>query len=226
MQLSGNILDYFVTFSAGVLVSFTPCVYPLLPITASIIAGANTKGTKLNALFLSMAYVFGIAVTYSFLAVVAALSGKIFGQLQNNAIVYFFVSVFLIIFGLSMFDIIKLPMIQLSQQRKLKPQNLIAILFFGMASGLVIGPCTAPVLGTLLIYIGSKQNVLRGMSLTFVFAYGVGASLILVGTFSSMLANMPKSGPWLKRIKQLCGIVLIFTAGYFFLQGLSRLISS
>ena len=224
MNLSGNILDYFLVFWSGVLVSFSPCVYPLIPITASIIAGVNTKGTKLRGFIISLVYVLGVAVTYCVLAVISALSGKLFGKLQNDPFIFLVVGNILIIFSLVLFDVIPLPALGVNVQNKIKIKNLWAVFLLGMASGLVVGPCTAPVLGTLLLYVAKRQNVFYGVSLLFVFSYGVGSSLILVGTFSSILSSLPKSGPWLMRIRQLCGLILLI-AGEFFLIKAGRLMS-
>src|SRR3990167_6960018 len=160
MELQGNFLDYVIVFWAGVLVSFTPCVYPVMPITASFIAGVNTRGTKLMGFLISLIYVLGLAVTYSGFAIFAALTGKFFGQLQNNPVIYLVAANVLIFFALALFDVIHLPSIGLNVQNKIRPKNLWAIFLFGMASGLIVGPCTAPILGSLLVYIASKQNIL------------------------------------------------------------------
>ncbi len=215
MNLSGTILDYVLVFWAGVLVSFTPCVYPVMPITASFIAGANVKGGRGSGFILSLIYVLGMAITYCGLAVFAILSGKIFGQIQNTPLVYALIGVLLIIFALIMLDVVRIPYIgvQLKQDR---PKSIGAVLLCGMTSGLIVGPCTAPVLGTLLTYVASKQNLLYGVTLLFAFSYGVGASLILVGTFSGLLTLLPKSGRWLERIKQISGGFLLVAGLYFF----------
>jgi len=195
MNLTGTIWDYFIVFWAGVLVSFTPCLYPVMPVTASFIAGANSKGTKLMGFLLSLLYVLGIAITYCSLAVFASLTGKIFGQFQNHPLIYVFVAIVLIFFACVMFDFISLPTIGIAVHNKKRPRNIWAIILFGMASGLIVGPCTAPVLGTLLLFVASKQNVLHGVSLLFVFSYGLGTSLILLGTFSGLVSSMPKNFP-------------------------------
>jgi len=218
MQLHGNFFDYFVVFWAGVLVSFTPCVYPVIPLTASFIAGFNTEGTKLKGFVVSLVYVFGMALTYCALAVFAALTGGLFGQLQNSPILFIVVANILIFFALVMSDMVPLPAFGAKMHDKIVHKNLWTVLVFGMAAGLVVGPCTAPVLGTLLLYVASKQNIVHGISLMFVFAYGVGASLILVGTFSGLLAILPKSGKWLVRVKQFCGLILIVAAEYFLVK--------
>lgn len=218
MTLTGGFLDYLIVFWAGVLVSFSPCIYPVLPMTASFVAGFNVHGTRLMGLMVSLVYVFGVAITYSAMAVFAALTGGIFGQLQNSPVIWIVVANILIFFALAMSDLMPLPSFGVKIHDRIIHKNLSTVLLFGMASGFVVGPCTAPVLGTLLLYVSSKQNMLHGISLMFVFAYGVGASLILVGTFSGILARLPKSGLWMVRVKQFCGFILIIAAEYFLVK--------
>ncbi len=215
MNLTGGWSDYMIAFWGGVLVSFSPCVYPVLPVTAGFVAGFNTRGTQWMGFVISLVYVLGMAMTYCGLAVFAALTGKIFGQFQNNPIVYIVVANILLFFALVMSDLVPLPAFGARVHDKIVHKNLWTVLFFGMASGLVVGPCTAPVLGTLLLYVASQQNIAHGISLMFVFSYGVGASLILVGTFSGLIVLFPRSGKWMVRIKQFCGLLLIIAAEYF-----------
>jgi len=215
MPLSGNISDYFIVFWSGVLVSFTPCVYPLMPLTAGFIGGVNTRGTRIMGFWISLLYVLGMAVTYCALGAAAALSGKIFGQMQNHPAILLLVGNMLLVFALIMLDVIPLPVFGAKLKNKVRPKNLWTVFLFGLVSGLVVGPCTAPVLGTLLLFVASKQNILHGVSLLFVFSYGVGASLILVGTFSGILTSLPRSGAWLVRIKQACAGVLFIMAEYY-----------
>ncbi len=218
MQLQGNFFDYFVVFWAGVVVSFTPCVYPVIPLVASVIAGVNTKGTKLMGFVISLVYVSGMAVTYCGLAAVASLTGKIFGQMQNTPFIFLLVGNVLLLFALVMLDVIPWPVFGMNWQSGVKTKSLGSVLLLGCVSGLVVGPCTAPILGTILLYVASKQNLAHAMSLLFVFSYGVGASLIIVGTFSGILSQMPRSGTWLVRIKQLCALVLVILAEYYFVK--------
>ncbi len=220
MHLTGSISDYFIAFSSGVLVSFTPCVYPVMPITASFIAGANTTGRRWHGFVLSLLYVLGMAIVYSVLAVVAALSGRIFGQIQNSVIFYFIIGSLLVFFAFVMFDKISLPSLSLGRVHRFKADSLWSVVIFGMVAGLVVGPCTAPVLASLLVYVASRQNIVHGVSLMFVFAYGVGFSLILVGTFSGLLSRLPKSGAWLLRIKQICGWILLAIGLFFIYKGI------
>lgn len=218
MELSGNILDYFLAFWQGILVSFTPCIYPLIPITASFIAGMNTKGSRLLGFGISVIYVLGMAVSYCTMAAVAALTGKFFGQIQNNAFLFLIVANIFIFFALVMLDVIPLPTVGYDARHHIRPRSLWSVFLFGLASGLVVGPCTSPFLGGLLTMVYLKQNVIYGISLLFVFSYGVGFLLILVGTFSGILSVLPKSGVWLIRIKQFCALILLIAAQYFLLK--------
>src|SRR3989338_5316760 len=218
MHLSGNILDYFIAFWQGVLVSFTPCVYPLIPITVSFITGMNTKGSRLLGFVISVVYVLGLAVSYCTLAAVAVLTGKFFGKFQNNPIIFLVVANIFIFFALVMLDIIFLPTLGIDVRHKVRPRNLWAVFLFGVTSGLVVGPCSSPFLAGLLTMVSLKQNVIYGISLLFVFSYGVGFLLILVGTFSGILSVLPKSGPWLLGIKRFSALVLLVAAEYYLIK--------
>jgi len=221
MTLSGNFIDYFVVFGAGVLVSFSPCVYPLMPITAGFVAGANTQGTRLMGFVTSLVYVLGLAVTYSALGVFAVTTGRLFGHLYTNPFVFLLVACVLIFFSFVMMGWVPFPVLGDHLQNKIRPRNLWTVFLFGAVSGLVVGPCTAPILGTLLLYVSSKQNWVHSASLLFVFSYGVGFSLILVGIFSGLLVKLPKSGKWLLRIQQISAAILFLAAFYFLVKALS-----
>ena len=208
---------FIIVFIGGVLVSFTPCLYPLIPLTIGFI-GAKSSGSKLKGFFLSLVYVFGIAVTYSLLGAIASMSGKVFGSLTSTPIVYFITANIFLILGLSMLGVFNLPLPKLLLRPGVKSGGAISAFLLGLVSGLVVGPCTAPALGGLLVYVSTKQNVLYGMSLLFVFAYGMGTLLILLGTFTALLTAIPKSGAWLERIKKACVAVLVLAAEYFFVK--------
>lgn len=221
MSLTGSWFDLIIAFISGIAVSFTPCIYPIMPLTASFIAGANIEGKKNHAFVISLIYVLGMALVYAALALFAGLTGKIFGQFQNTAPFYFVTAAFLIVFALMMFDILNLPALSLGGgMRKTKPNSWWAVLLVGMTSGLIVGPCTAPILGSLLVLVSSKQNLWYGALLMFIFAYGMGFSLILVGTFSGLLSRLPKSGAWLSKVKILSGMIILAIALYFIYKGI------
>ncbi len=215
--IEGSIfLAYFAGYLGGVLVSFTPCIYPVIPIHVGYIGG-QSRGSKFKGFILSLCYVLGMAFAYTSLGCFAALTGRLFGQIQTNPWTYVIIGNICIFLGLSMFEIfsLRLPRLLSNFQPKGKKKGMSGSFFVGFASGFVLGPCTAPALGVLLSYVATKQNVFFGMSLLFVFAFGMGTILIILGSFTGFLANFPKAGFWMVNIKKGFGWILIGVGEYF-----------
>lgn len=220
--LGGSPLDYLTAFLGGVLVSFTPCVYPLIPITAGYI-GISSNGSKLKGLVLSLVYVTGVALIYSALGLLVSLTGSIFGRISSHPITHFFVGGVIILFGLSMLDLFPVSLPNIIKITASKKQGYFPAFLLGLSSGLIVSPCLTPVLGSILAYLTTKKNLLYGSTLLFSFAYGMGLVLILTGTFSSALLNLPKSGRWMLYIKKVCSLILIGIGTYFIYVGFTRL---
>lgn len=221
MQLQGNIFDYLIVLFGGVLVSFSPCIYPLIPVTSAFI-GVRAEQSKLKGFLLSTIFVFGIALTYSILGVIAATTGKLFGQIAAYPLAFLVVANIYLFSGLSLLGLFDLPFLRIPLKIKIKSKGYLSCLFLGISSGLVIGPCLSPVLGAVLSFVATKQNLFFGATLLFVFAYGMGALLIIVGTFTSVLLSFPKPGIWLNIVKKTCGLVLILCSEYFLIIAGSR----
>ncbi len=218
MSLQGNSLGFIGAFLGGVLVSFSPCVYPLVPITLGFI-GVKAGSSRLRGLILSLIYVLGLAVTYSILGLIASLTGRLFGQISTYPVSFLIIGNACIIAGLSFFDIININFAGIRLQNKIKMRgDVLSVFLLGLASGLVAGPCTTPALGTILLYATTKQNIFYGASLLFVFAYGMGFLLILAGTFSAVFINLSRSGIWLARLKKLSGFILLGIGEYFLIK--------
>ncbi len=122
--------------------------------------------------------------------------------------------------ALSMLDVFHLPVPAfLSGQAAGKQRGgTLGAFALGLSSGVIVGPCTAPVLGSLLVYVGARQNIAFGTSLLFVFALGMGALLLVAGTFTGFLSNLPKSGRWTEVVKKGFGVFLILVGEYFMLE--------
>lgn len=208
-------------FAGGILASLTPCVYPMIPITAGVIGHANVGGSKGRGFILSLIYVTGMALTYAALGVFAAATGSFFGTINSSPWTFLIVGTVILFFGLAMLDVVQLPTFSSSlTSRRL---GITGIFIAGISSALVAGPCTTPVLGSLLVYTASSQSLLAGGLLLFVFSMGMGVLLLGVGTFSSMLASLPRSGAWMVIIKKAMGVLMLAIALYFFIKAGSLL---
>lgn len=206
-------------FAGGLLVSLSPCVYPLVPIVSAYV-GSRTRGekTRFKSFLLSLAYVIGMAAVYALLGMLAALGGGFFGQVSSSSWAQILVALVLVLLGLNLLDLLPFPTWFASRPLTPNSQGVGGALLLGAASGLVASPCTSPVLFGLLAYVASTQNSLFGGLLLFSFALGMGALLLAVGTFSGLLATLPKPGPWMLGIKKLLGVILLAMAVYYLIN--------
>lgn len=206
-------------FAGGLLVSLSPCVYPLVPIiTAYVGSRASGEKTRLQSFVLSLGYVVGMATVYALLGMIAALGGGFFGQISSSAWAQILVAILLILLGLNLLDRFPLPACFAFRPLTPTTKGVGGAFLLGGASGLVASPCTSPVLLALLTFAATTQNSLFGGILLFSFALGMGALLLAVGTFSGLLGALPKPGGWMLGMKKLLGAVLIGMAGYYLLR--------
>lgn len=218
MNAQGDSIGYVSAFIGGILVSFSPCVYPLIPVVLGFI-GIRKDTPPAKGLGLSFLYVTGLAVTYSVLGLIASLTGSFFGRISTHPVSYFVVGNACIIAALSFFEIIHIPSFGIRLQGTIKGRkDYLGAFLFGLTSGLVISPCAAPVLGVILVYVASRQNIFYGISLLFTFAFGMGILLLLAGATGSLLINLILQDAWLARIKRLSGFILLGMGEYFIIQ--------
>jgi thiol:disulfide interchange protein DsbD len=210
------LLAYGAAYISGVLVSFTPCMYPLVPVTVSYI-GSQGRTSRINGFVLSLCYVLGTSVTYTILGSIAGLTGSLFGAIQTSPWANMVVANIFILMGLSMLEVfhIPLPRIFSSPIFTSRRRGMLGALLLGMASGIIMSPCSAPVLAVLLSYVATRQNLIFGMSLLFVFAFGMGTILIILGTFTALATSIPRSGPWMVWIQKAFGFIFIALGEYF-----------
>lgn len=203
-------------FVAGFLSSLTPCVYPLIPITVALF-GARGASTKREALLLSLTYVAGIAVTYSLMGVFAALFGGVFGGLMQSPAVLGAVSLLFVVMGLSSagaFDV-RLPGWLQEGLSNRGGAGYAGALVMGLVAGIIAAPCVGPVVGAILVYVAKQQDVFRGWALLTVFAFGLGVPFVALGTFSSLLSKLPRSGAWMEGVKLVFAVCFWAMALYY-----------
>ncbi len=200
----------------GLLLAFTPCMLPMIPILSGIIAGEGRDLNKVRALILSVAYVLGMAVTYAIAGVAAAYSGTLIAAaLQNPWVLTTFALVFVWL-ALSMFGFHELQLPAFlhdrlsSTHRTLRGGHVASVAGMGVLSAIIVSPCVAAPLAGALLYISQTRDVMLGGGALFAMALGMGAPLVVVGVSEG--AFLPKSGPWMKGVKKFFGVLLLAVA--------------
>ena len=203
-------------FGAGVLLAFTPCVLPMVPILSGIIAGEGRDIGKVRALALSLAYVLGMAVTYALAGIAASYSGTLIAAAMQNPWV---LSAFALVFvwlALAMFDVHHVQMPSFVHHRvsavhhRLEGGRVASVALMGALSAIIVSPCVAAPLAGALLYISQSRDVVLGGSALFAMALGMGVPLVVVGVSEGAL--IPKSGPWMRAVKQFFGVMLLGVA--------------
>lgn len=212
----GSWLAFLLVFVGGILTSFTPCVYPVIPLTIGYIGGAS-KGKPLRGLGLSAIFALGIAVVYSSLGLFAAATGSLFGVVSGSPIVTLVVAAVFAIMGFSMlgaFDIALPSGLQTKLSGGTSRGGFFGPLLLGMASGLIMAPCVGPVIVALLAWVAKSGNLLFGWALLFTFSIGLALLFLVIGTFAGAIQALPRAGAWMEMIKKAFGWILLAGALY------------
>lgn len=201
-------------FAAGIGTSLTPCVYPLIPVTLAIFGAGTHCHSKLRAVGLGAAYVFGIALTFTLLGVVSAQTGAVFGSFLGHPIVVFALCAFLVLMALFTLEIIHLPFVSRVQQSacKIGGGGYWGSFLMGTASGPVAAPCVGPVLVTYLTLAAESQNVTWGALLLFSYSLGFGLLFFVLALFPSLTKRLPKPGHWMNYVKFTIAAALLLVA--------------
>jgi len=223
-------------YLGGILSSLTPCVYPMIPITVGVIGGLGKNRRSWQELWLrSFVYVSGMAVVYSFLGVLAGLTGKVFGSLTNTSGWYLTLGIIMTIASLLMMEVISLNILvawewvkaKMAHSKPPAPHHnpirkeeitLLSAFLLGASSGFIAAPCTTPVLAAILGIIAKTQSVGLGLGLMLAFSFGMGTLLIGVAIFTGALQILPRSGKWLHQMKIFSGLLLLVFALYLVYQ--------
>lgn len=208
------IISFF--FGAGLLLAFTPCMFPMVPILSGIIVGRGHTITHMHGFILSLAYVLGMALTYTLVGVAAGLSGSLLSNaLQTPWVLGTFAGVFVLL-SLSMFGFYELQLPTALQSKltgtsnKLHGGHLSGVFVMGALSAIIVGPCVAAPLAGALLYIGQTHDAFLGGMALFSMAMGMGLPLLLIGASAGTL--LPKAGAWMESVKRFFGVLLLAVA--------------
>jgi thiol:disulfide interchange protein DsbD len=214
---SGHLLSVAGVFLlAGLLLAFTPCVLPMVPILSSIIVGQGGTPSRARGLAMSLAYSLGMALVYTLMGVAAGLMGEGLAAYLQNAWVLSAFALLLVGLSLSMFGFYELQMPAALQSRLMGASNrlpggqLVGVLAMGGLSALIVGPCVAAPLASALVYIGQTRDVLLGGVALFSLAMGMSVPLLLVGVSAGTL--LPRAGGWMETVKHSFGVLLLAVA--------------
>ena len=204
---------FLTVFGAGVATSLTPCVYPMIPITVSIF-GARESRSRGGAFLLATMYVLGIATMYAALGVMAAVGGWAAGSLLASAYFVIPLALFFLAMASSMFGLweIRLPYALQNRIAAIGGAGMRGAFLMGLVGGILIAPCTGPVLAGVLAYVATTGSVALGASLLFTYALGIGVLFWVIATFA---VSLPKAGGWMDATKSILGLALVVAALYY-----------
>ena len=212
-------------FVGGVLTSLTPCIYPMIPITAAIVGGTSVGETgprpRWRPALLTFLYVLGLALVYAGLGLFAGLSGTLFGAVSTNPWLYFAMANLLLVAALSMLDVlpIRVPSKILQRASTAGTAGRASGAFtMGAVSGLVAAPCSAPVMAAVLTWVSTTKSASLGFLYLFVFSLGMCTLLVIVGLSSGAVARLPKAGMWMVWVKRFFAFVMIGVAQYYLVK--------
>ena len=210
-------------FVAGVLTSFTPCVYPMIPITAAIVGGTSMGAAppRSRVILLTLAYVVGLAAVYASLGLLAGLTGTLFGSVSSNPWLYFLMANVLIVSALAMVDVIPVRLPASIMQRAATAgsgERLAGAFVMGAMSGLVAAPCSAPVMAAVLTWVTVTKSAALGFVYLFVFSLGMCTLLVVVGLSSGSVARLPRAGVWMVWVKRVFAILMLGAAEFYLLK--------
>ncbi|MDR3665316.1 MAG: cytochrome c biogenesis protein CcdA [Ignavibacteriaceae bacterium] len=215
LEKSGLVLSLIFVFIGGLALNLTPCVYPLIPITIGYFGG-QSEGKTSRLVMMGVLFVVGLAITYSVIGVVTALSGSIFGALLQNTYVILFIALIFLVLSLSMFGVyeFKLPDALVNKAGGAK-SGLFGAFFMGLTMGIVAAPCIGPFVLGLVTYVAAKGDPWFGFILFFDLAVGLGVPYLLLAIFSGKIKKLPRAGEWMEAVKHIFGFLLIGMAIYF-----------
>lgn len=209
-------MAFLIAFLGGILTAFTPCVWPMIPITLSVV-GVRKNHSPGQNFRVTLVLVAGMGVMYSLLGMSAAFLGKSLGFFFQSTVFLLLLETLLILMGLSMLGLfeIQLPPKLQSKISQIHSSGWKGTFLIGLTMGLLAAPCVGPVVGPILLYVAKSKNVLMGFSLLFVYAMGMGMLFLLLAALYGVVHFRLKSGPWMEWVKKGLGVALLVVAVYY-----------
>ena len=216
-----------IVFLGGLASSLTPCVYPMIPITISVIGASSDQG-KLKSFSLALVYVLGISATYTILGLAAAYSGSLFGGMMQNPFVIIGVAVVFFALAAAMFGFYEfaLPSSLTTRASMLGGGGYGGAFVVGTVAGVVAAPCTGPIVALLLVKIASDYTVLQGVAIMLAYSLGLGQIFLVIGTFAGIIGSLPRSGAWMVEVKHIFGVVMVVVGIWYLGQLIDPVVMS
>ena len=203
-------------FLLGLLMSLTPCIYPMIPITAGILQTQASRSVIMSFL-LALSYTCGIATTFAILGLLAAFAGQAMGQLMNQPLFIIPLVGLLVYLALAMIGLydMYIPRFMQPRDHTVNGGSFVSAFVFGAISGIVASPCLSPGLVCLLCIVTTLNSTVLGFILLFAFGIGLSVPLLIIGTFSNSLSVLPRAGMWMVEVKKLFGFLMLAMCLYF-----------
>ena len=222
IALSANpILVTGAVFLAGVATSLTPCLYPMIPITVSIVGTSESSASRWHRVGLIAMYVLGLAAAYASLGLLAGLTGTMFGSVSTNPWLQFAMANVMLASAAMMADVVPVPIPQRLRTRAATAGvggKVTGVFVMGLVSGLVAAPCGAPVMAAILTWVAATRSAVLGFAYLLAFSVGMCALLVVAALATDTTLRLPRAGPWMLWVKRAFALILLGVAEYYLVQ--------
>jgi cytochrome c-type biogenesis protein len=205
-------------YAGGVLTSLTPCLYPMIPVTVSIVGGSAGAARRSSRMSLAATYVLGLASAYAGLGLIAGLTGTLFGAISTNPWLLFAMANVMLLSAGAMADIVPVPIPQSWRDRSAtmgEGGRYAGVLVMGIVSGLVAAPCGAPVMAAILTWVSATHSAWLGFLYLLVFSLGMSSLLLVFAFLADTSLRLPRAGPWMLWVKRAFAVILLGVAEYY-----------